>query len=98
MTRMKDSITQPIRLAAVALALGFAATAAQAQEINVYSSRHYDTDLALYQTFTDQTGIAVNLIEGSADELIEMPRFCSISIQSEVAWRWARRAFTAPAS
>ena len=74
MTRRTDSFirsSRPARLAAATLALGLAAGAAQAQEINVYSSRHYDTDLALYQTFTDQTGIAVNLIEGSADELIE---------------------------
>ena len=74
MTRRTESFfrsTRPARLAAATLALGLAAGAAQAQEINVYSSRHYDTDLALYQTFTDQTGIAVNLIEGSADELIE---------------------------
>ncbi len=71
MTRTGNSAYLLIRLAAVALAIGLAAGAAQAQEINVYSSRHYDTDLALYQAFTDQTGIAINLIEGSADELIE---------------------------
>ncbi len=58
--------------AATALALGFAAGPALAEgEINVYSSRHYDTDLSLYETFTEQTGITINLIEGSGDELIE---------------------------
>lgn len=40
-------------------------------EINIYSSRHYDTDDALYDTFTNETGIKVNLIEGKDDELIE---------------------------
>ena len=55
---------------AAALLASTAATAF-ADEINVYSSRHYDTDQALYDTFTEQTGIAVNLIEGSGDELIE---------------------------
>ncbi|MEM7430740.1 MAG: extracellular solute-binding protein [Pseudomonadota bacterium] len=40
-------------------------------EINLYSSRHYDTDLAMYEGFTAQTGIKVNLIEAGADELIE---------------------------
>ncbi|MEM1264288.1 MAG: Fe(3+) ABC transporter substrate-binding protein [Pseudomonadota bacterium] len=40
-------------------------------EVNVYSSRHYDTDLALYDEFTAKTGIKVNLIEAGADELIE---------------------------
>lgn len=39
-------------------------------ELNLYSSRHYDTDDALYQGFTAQTGIEINLIEGEADELI----------------------------
>lgn len=44
---------------------------ALAQEVNVYSSRHYDTDLALYEAFTAQTGIRVNLIEGEGPQLIE---------------------------
>ncbi|GMN02959.1 Fe(3+) ABC transporter substrate-binding protein [Erythrobacter sp. MTPC3] len=39
--------------------------------VNLYSSRHYDTDLALYEDFTEQTGITVNLIEAEADALIE---------------------------
>jgi iron(III) transport system substrate-binding protein len=45
-------------------------TAAQAQELNLYSSRHYDTDERLYSDFTDATGITINRIEGDADELI----------------------------
>lgn len=57
--------------AAIALMVAAAPAVAEAQEINVYSSRHYDTDLALYDNFTAQTGIEVNLIEGSGDELIE---------------------------
>ncbi|MEM1399173.1 MAG: Fe(3+) ABC transporter substrate-binding protein [Pseudomonadota bacterium] len=59
-------------LAAVPFLLvgGFAGMAA-AQEVNLYSSRHYDTDIALYENFTEQTGIKVNLIEGSGDELIQ---------------------------
>lgn len=46
---------------------------AQAQEtaINLYTSRHYNTDEALYDEFADQSGIGINLIEGSANELIE---------------------------
>lgn len=39
--------------------------------VNVYSSRHYDSDDQIYQQFTESTGIQVNLIEGDADELIE---------------------------
>ncbi|MDY7015840.1 MAG: Fe(3+) ABC transporter substrate-binding protein, partial [Cyanobacteriota bacterium] len=40
-------------------------------EINLYSSRHYDADQQLYDAFTEETGIKVNLIEGKAEELIE---------------------------
>ena len=42
---------------------------AMAGELNLYSSRHYDTDLQLYDAFTAATGITINLIEGSGDEL-----------------------------
>lgn len=41
-----------------------------AAELNLYSSRHYDTDERLYSDFTDATGITINRIEGNADELI----------------------------
>lgn len=56
--------------------LGLTATFAvilplSAQELNLYSSRHYDTDEALYSDFEEQTGIKINRIEGNADELIE---------------------------
>lgn len=43
----------------------------EAAVVNVYSSRHYDTDDALYENFTTETGIEVNLIEGKDDELVE---------------------------
>jgi iron(III) transport system substrate-binding protein len=43
----------------------------KAGEVNIYSSRHYNTDDKLYSDFTEQTGIKVNLIEGKDDELIE---------------------------
>ena len=33
-----------------------------AGELNLYSSRHYDTDVALYNNFTEATGIKINLI------------------------------------
>jgi iron(III) transport system substrate-binding protein len=54
-----------------AVGLALTASGVAAQEVNLYSSRHYDTDVALYDAFTEQTGIAVNLIEGDADQLIE---------------------------
>lgn len=55
------------------LALLIAATALPALaegEVNLYSSRHYDTDERLYSDFTEATGITINRIEGKADELI----------------------------
>ncbi len=42
-----------------------------AQEVNVYSARHYESDIAIFQKFTEATGIKVNIIEGGASELIE---------------------------
>jgi iron(III) transport system substrate-binding protein len=45
--------------------------AAAGEEVNIYSSRHYDTDQQLWDGFTKKTGIEVNLIEGDADQLIE---------------------------
>lgn len=43
----------------------------QQAEVNIYSARHYDTDQLLYDTFTEQTGIKINLVEGKNDELLE---------------------------
>jgi hypothetical protein len=60
--------------AALAIPLTWAGTAAAADEVNVYSSRHYDSDRALYDAFTKETGIRVRLIEGNADQLIERIR------------------------
>jgi len=58
------------KLACTIIALAIA-TPAMANEVNIYSSRHYDTDDALYNKFTEQTGITVNRIEDDADILIE---------------------------
>lgn len=58
--------------AAALLAPGLAF--AQDRVVNVYSSRHYDTDRALYDGFTQATGVRVRLIEGDADQLIERIR------------------------
>ena len=52
-----------------------AAVAAQDNKVvNLYSSRHYQTDEALYGNFTKQTGIRVNRIEAGEDALIERVR------------------------
>ena len=50
------------------LSAGFCANAA---EINVYSHRHYDSDAVLFKKFSQDTGVKVNVIKGSADQLIQ---------------------------
>jgi len=47
---------------------------AQAQVVNLYSARHYETDEALYREFTRTTGIKVSRIEAGDDALIERIR------------------------
>ena len=51
------------------LLLSSAAPAFADGELNIYSSRHYDTDEQLYSEFEEATGITINRIEGKADEL-----------------------------
>jgi len=76
---MSRALVTPRSAAVAAVALILAAcgqsgdSAAPATDpgvVNVYSSRHYDADEALYARFTEQTGIRVNVVEGSADQLI----------------------------
>ena len=56
----------------IAALLGAAqASSAQENVLNLYSSRHYQTDEALYANFTKQTGLRVNRIEAGDDPLIE---------------------------
>jgi iron(III) transport system substrate-binding protein len=57
-------------MALIAAVLGLPAPG-MAEELNIYSSRHYQTDAALYDSFTRRTGIKVNRIEGKGDALIE---------------------------
>jgi iron(III) transport system substrate-binding protein len=87
-----------------ALAALIAAPAFAAGEVNVYSSRHYDTDAALFGDFTAQTGITVNLIEANADELIERitaegansPADVLITVDAGRLWRAVNAELAAP--
>ena len=84
------------------MAAGFSAGADG--EVNVYSARHYDTDLALYDRFTETTGIEVNLIEGSSDGLIERinnegrfsPADMLITVDAGRLWRAAEAGVFQP--
>ena len=40
-----------------------------ANEVNVFTSRHYDSDVKLYKKFTAKTGIKVNVVSGKAKAL-----------------------------
>jgi iron(III) transport system substrate-binding protein len=63
------TVFKGIALAVAALLAG--SVHAQDKVLNLYSSRHYQTDEALYTNFTKQTGIKINRIEAGEDPLIE---------------------------
>lgn len=73
----RRAILAPLALAALLSACGQGADApadgaeeAGSGVVNLYTARHYDSDLELYALFTERTGIAVNRIEGNADQLV----------------------------
>jgi iron(III) transport system substrate-binding protein len=82
-------------------------TAALAQDnkvLNLYSSRHYQTDEALYANFTKQTGIRINRIEAGEDALIERvrnegersPADVLITVDAGRLWRAEQLGFFQP--
>ena len=40
-------------------------------EVNIFSARHYDSDVQLYKKFTSKTGIKVNIVSGKDKALIK---------------------------
>ncbi len=42
-----------------------------ANEVNIYTSRHYDSDDQLYEDFRKETGIKINVISGNGSALLE---------------------------
>ncbi|WP_194775068.1 Fe(3+) ABC transporter substrate-binding protein [Pararhodonellum marinum] len=44
---------------------------AEKNEVNVYTHRHYEADQQLFDAFAEKTGIKVNVVSASADELIQ---------------------------
>jgi iron(III) transport system substrate-binding protein len=42
-----------------------------AKEVNIFSARHYDSDVQLYEKFTAKTGIKVNVLSGKDKALIK---------------------------
>ena len=46
-------------------------TSSFANEVNVFSARHYDSDVQLYQKFTSKTGIKLNVVSGKDKALLK---------------------------
>ena len=42
---------------------------AYSNEVNLFTSRHYDPDVQLYQKFTAKTGIKVNVVSGKGKSI-----------------------------
>src|SRR5690606_7785092 len=45
--------------------------ATESKELTVYTHRHYESDQMLFQLFEEKTGIKVDVVNASADELIQ---------------------------
>ena len=52
------------KLGVISIFFAFISSFALAAEVNVYSARHYDSDIQLYEKFTAATGITVNVVSG----------------------------------
>ena len=51
-------------LSVITLLLGLITSSVLSEEVNVFSARHYDSDIQLYEKFTKATGIKVNVVSG----------------------------------
>lgn len=60
-----------IRLFWLLIVFFFSQTISAQQAVNVYTHRHYDADRLLFERFTEQTGIRVNVVSAAADQLIK---------------------------
>jgi iron(III) transport system substrate-binding protein len=86
------------------LLVSAAALAQDNKVLNLYSSRHYQTDEALYSNFTKQTGIRINRIEAGEDALIERirnegersPADVMVTVDAGRLWRAEQLGFFQP--
>ena len=58
-----------MQLARLLLVFLFLTNIAKTNEINLFTSRHYESDIDLYKKFTTDTGIKVNIINGKSKVL-----------------------------
>lgn len=63
------------KLIAIFMLSGFiltgCANSSSDQVVNIYSARHYESDEKVYEEFEKEEGIKVNVIQGTAEELME---------------------------
>jgi len=52
------------KIGIISLFFVFICSFALAKQVNVFSARHYDSDIQLYEKFTAKTGIKVNVVSG----------------------------------
>ncbi|MFO1073400.1 MAG: Fe(3+) ABC transporter substrate-binding protein [Geminicoccaceae bacterium] len=67
------TIARRAALVAAAL-LPLAQPLAAAEVVNIYNARHYGTDRQLWDAFTAETGIRVNVVDGTHEQLIQRMR------------------------
>ncbi len=84
----KVSLIGSVSLVSIAILSGCTSPSTQPDRngkvVSVYSARHYDTDQALYEDFTKQTGIEVKLLESKDNELLERIKNESSNPQADV--------------
>ena len=71
---MRFHLSMSLAIALAAARAGAAGSAEEGAHVNIYSHRHYEADQQLYELFEQDTGIRVNVVQASADELIERLR------------------------
>lgn len=94
------------RVMGALLGMFFLISAASAEELNIYSARHYDTDLEIYARFSEETGIKINLIEGQSEELLARlaqegefsPGDVLLTVDAGRLWRAEQAGLFAPVS
>ncbi len=81
----KSIIALVVAIAMIMVAFPAFALGVQSGEVNIYTTRHYKTDDALYAKFTDKTGIKVHVVnEKKAGALISKIKSQGNNVQADV--------------
>lgn len=68
---MTKALKFAVLLAVVTSIAACGGSTSKEEVVNVYTHRHYQADDELFSKFTEETGIKVNIVNASADELIQ---------------------------